>query len=94
VERASLERPAILKLHYEDTLIASSVRPEALGLYWWDPVRQMWLKVPAHLDEDQQAVVAPVTALGTYVLLASPGPGGGTSQHVLFLPLLWKEAGG
>ena len=90
---ASLERPAVLKLHYDDALITSSVRPEALGLYRWDPVRQTWVEVPAHLDEGQQAVVAPVTALGTYLLLASPGSGGEPFQHVLFLPLLLKEGG-
>jgi len=40
------------------------------------------------LDEEQRVIVAPVTALGTYALLAPPGP---WMRNLVFLPLILKR---
>ena len=55
-----LEKPAILKLHYDGALINQSSAPEGLGIYRWNPNSEMWQAVPGGLDEEQRAVVASV----------------------------------
>jgi len=83
----TLEKPAVLKLHYDRALVNSSSAPEGLGIYRWDPIGETWQAVPGSLDEEQKAMVAPVTTLGTYALLASE-----PSHHVIFLPVVPKNA--
>ena len=83
-----LERPALLKLHYDGGLVRSALAPEGLGLYRWDPNGGTWQAVPASLDEERRAMVAPVTTLGTYALLASPGSW--MWSHTIFLPVILK----
>jgi len=83
-----LERPALLKLHYDGGLVRSALAPEGLGLYRWDPNGGTWQAVPAGLDEERRAMVAPVTTLGTYALLASPGSW--MWSHTIFLPVILK----
>jgi hypothetical protein len=85
----TLEKPAILKLHYDQALVATESAPDGLGLYRWNPISETWQAVAGTLDEEQKAVVAPATTLGTYALLAPPGPWMG-SQDRVFLPLVLK----
>jgi hypothetical protein len=86
----TLEKPGMLTLHYDGALAAQT--PEGLGIYRWDPVSETWLAVPGALDADHQAMTAPVTILGTYALLALPGPWNGSSPEIIFLPIIQKES--
>jgi YVTN family beta-propeller protein len=81
-----LEKSVVLKLHYDGALINQSSVPEGLGIYRWDPNSEMWQVVPGSLDEEQKAVVTTVMTLGTYALMAPPGPW----VDVIFLPLILK----
>jgi N-acetylneuraminic acid mutarotase len=83
-----LDKSALLKLHYDGALVNSSSAPEGLGIYRWDPNSGTWQEIGGSLDEEQKAVVIPVTTLGTYALLAPPGSWE-PSQN--FLPLILKE---
>jgi hypothetical protein len=83
----TLEQPAILTLRYDGTLVTLSSAPEGLGIYRWNPIGETWQAVPASLDEGQRVMAAPVTALGTYALLAPPGP---WMRNLVFLPLVLK----
>lgn len=65
----TMTKPAVLKLRYDGALMTPSSTPEELGIYRWDPNRQSWAEVPGRLDEEHQALVAPVTTLGTYALM-------------------------
>ena len=83
---APLTKPAVLKLHYDGELIRPPLSPLDLRLFWWNPANQTWQAVPeASLDEDQEALVARVTALGTYALLA---PRDGHLDNNAFLPII------
>jgi hypothetical protein len=82
----TLEKPAVLKLHYDGALLASSLAPDGLGIYRWDPNSATWQAVPGSLDEGQKAVVAPVRILGTYALLA-PQP----SSTGIYLPIIIRD---
>jgi hypothetical protein len=82
---AELDLPGVLKLRYDGALIDSSSVLEGLGIYRWDPNSEAWRVVPGELDEEQRALVAPVTALGTYALLAPS-----ISPHVVLLPIILK----
>jgi hypothetical protein len=87
---APLSQPALLKLHYDMGLIDLSVRPSELGVFWWSPAHQSWQAVPDdRLDEDQEAVVAPVTIPGIYALLA---PRHELLENAVFLPVIFKGA--
>jgi hypothetical protein len=83
-----LEKPALLKLYYDGALVNSSSAPEGLGIRRWDPTSETWQAVAGSLDEEHRAMVASVTTLGTYALLAPPGSWK-PSQN--FLPLILKE---
>jgi hypothetical protein len=87
----TLDQPAVLKLRYDAGLFRASTTPAGVGLYRWDPLSETWRAVPATLDEGQGAVVAPVVHLGTYALLAPPGPWMGALPPVAFLPLVLRE---
>jgi hypothetical protein len=81
----TLTRPAILTLHYDGTLVNSSSPPAAgLGIYRWEPNSQTWQAVPGRLDAEHRTMVAPITLLGTYALLAPPVP------ETIFLPIIPK----
>jgi hypothetical protein len=85
----SLQRPAVLTLRYDGALVNPAQTPAGLGIYRWNPVSQVWQAVPGNLDEDRKAMVASVTILGTYALLASPGSWSEPTQRV-FLPIIIK----
>jgi hypothetical protein len=86
----TLEKPAILKLYYDQALLNTESAPEGLGIYRWNSISETWQVVAGTVDEEQKAIVAPVTTLGTYALLAPPGPWMG-SQDRVFLPLVLKD---
>jgi len=88
----TLDKPAILKLHYDQALVNTESAPEGLGIYRWDPVSETWQAVAGTLDEEQKAIVAPVTTLGAYTLLAPPGPWMGSRQDQVFLPLVLADS--
>ena len=83
-----LETPGLLKLHYDGALVGRV--PEGLGVYRWDPNGEVWQVVPGRLDEEQKALVATVTALGTYALLAPEGSWIEPLPNTVFLPLILK----
>jgi len=85
-----LEKPAVLKLHYDGALINQSSVSEGLGIYRWEPNSEMWQAVPGSLDEEQRAVVASITTLGTYALMAPVGPW--KEPNVILLPIIFKGA--
>ena len=87
-----LEKPAILKLHYDGALVNSSSAPPGLGIYRWDPTGETWQAVSGDLDEEQKAIVASVTTLGTYALLAPPGSWMKPLPYGIFLPVILKDA--
>jgi photosystem II stability/assembly factor-like uncharacterized protein len=80
----ALEQPAILKLRYDGTLVGSAPTPAGLGLYRWDPNTGTWQVIPGEQDVEQRAMIAPVTALGAYTLLAP------LQQQIIFLPMVLK----
>jgi len=82
----TLEKPAILKLHYDQALVAGA--PAGLGIYRWDPNTDQWQWVPGRIDAGQAAVVASVSVLGTYALLA---PAGLPPMQRVLLPLVLKD---
>jgi hypothetical protein len=83
-----LEKPAVLKLRYDATLVNPSSPPTGLDIYRWNPSDKRWQRVPGSIQEEQRAMVAAVTTLGTYALLAPPGevPRG----ERVYLPLILK----
>jgi hypothetical protein len=82
-----LEKPGILTLHYDGALVNSSSAPEGLSIYRWDPSDGTWQEIGGSLDEEQRAMVAPVTKLGTYALMTSP-----SLPSDIFLPIILKDA--
>jgi hypothetical protein len=86
----TLEKPAVLKLRYDQALVRSSSAPQGLGIYRWNPVSETWQAVPGELDEGRKAMAAPVTTLGTYALLASPGSW--TWPNAVFLPVVLRNS--
>jgi hypothetical protein len=88
---ASLEKPAILTLHYDGALVNSSSTPAGLNIYHWNPISQLWQAVSGKLDEDHKVMIAPITVLGTYALLAPPGPGTGPGSNKILLPIILKD---
>ncbi len=87
----ALEKPAVLKLHYDGALVASSSAPGGSGIYRWDPNGETWQEIGGSLDEEQKAIAASVTTLGTYALLAPPGPWNKPLQDVIFVPVVLKD---
>jgi hypothetical protein len=86
----TLTKPAILSLRYDGALVNPALTPEGLGIYRWEPTSGTWQGIGGEIDEAQQAVTAPVIALGTYALLAPPGPWMEFPQENIFLPLILK----
>ncbi len=84
---STLEKPAILTLRYDQTLVSIPEELTGLGIYRWDLNQQVWEKVPGHLDEDRRVMVASITMLDTFALLAPPGS---WNFHKIFLPLIHK----
>jgi hypothetical protein len=85
-ETGTFIKPVILTLHYN----GASGTPAGLGIYRWDSGSQVWQIVPnSSLNEEHQAVVAPVTNLGMYALLAPPGSWNQGPSNV-FLPVILK----
>lgn len=82
----ALEKPGLLILHYDGTLISGSAALNDLGIYHWDPVSQTWQAVPDSLDEAHQSFSASVTRLGTYALLGPPQE----FTWPIFLPFITK----
>jgi len=82
----TLEKPAILKLHYDQSLVAGA--PAGLGIYRWDPNTDQWQWVPGRIDTEQAAVVAAARTLGAYALLA---PAGVPPTQRMLLPLILKD---
>jgi hypothetical protein len=82
----TLEKPALLTLHYDQALVGPTGVPAGVGLYRWEPTSATWQTVASELDVGQQAVVAPIRALGTYALLAPP-----TARRA-FLPIIQQRA--
>lgn len=80
-----LERPAVLKLHYNSVVTGAPAPPDRLGLYRWDG--GAWQSVPAVVDAKQAAVVASVRTLGTYALMAPPGPWM-EPRHYIYMPVV------
>ena len=85
----TLERPAVLKLRYDRSLVRSL--PEGLGIYRWNPVSEAWQAVPGEIDKQQKAIVAPVTTLGTYALLSPPGSWMDQLPNAIFLPIILRD---
>lgn len=83
-----LEKPAVLKLRYDATLVNQSSPPAGLDIYRWNPSDNSWQRVPGSIEEEQRAMVAAVTTLGTYALLAPPGEV--TRGERVYLPLILK----
>jgi hypothetical protein len=79
-----LERPALLTLHYDR--VFTSLAAAGLGIYRWDPNSMTWREVRGQLDVLPQALVAPVTVLGTYALLAP------SELRRIFLPCVLTRA--
>ena len=88
---ATLEQPAVLKLRYDGALVTSASAQEGLGIYRWDPNSEEWQAVGGSLDEAQRAMVAPVATLGTYALMAPPGPWNQVPLNTVFLPIVLKQ---
>ncbi|MCP4288512.1 MAG: VCBS repeat-containing protein [Gammaproteobacteria bacterium] len=87
----TLEKPSILKLHYDGELVAGSpaLRTE-LSIYRWDPNSQTWQEISSTLNLDQEVRVAPVTILGMYALLGLPNIE--PENQNTFLPIILKMA--
>jgi hypothetical protein len=64
------------------------------NIYRWDPTGETWQAMPSNLDEEQKAMVAPVTTLGTYALLAPPGSWMESLPYGVFLPIILKNSEG
>jgi hypothetical protein len=86
---ATLNKPAVLSLHYDGALVNPAQTPAGLSIYWWNQYDKVWQAVPSHLDEDHKTMVASITTLGTYALLAPPG-GWSEVLNSTFLPLIVK----
>ena len=84
----ALEKPGVLKLHYDGALVGQVL--EGLSIYRWDPNSERWQAMPGSLDAGQKAVVATVTTLGTYALLAPEGPWTEPLPNTVFLPIILK----
>jgi hypothetical protein len=84
----TLEKPAVLELRYDGALLNSISTPEELRIYRWHPSDATWQPVGGSLDEEHKAMVVPTTVLGTYALLAPPGP-----PSRVFLPFVLKGEG-
>ena len=80
-----LDTPAALRARHDPALLADRV-PETLRLHRWDPGVETWEAVTATLDAAHDALVATVTRLGTYALLAPTTP-----SQTVFLPLVMRE---
>jgi hypothetical protein len=66
------DKLGILTMRFDSVLLGSDRAAAHLGLYRWDPASKRWQAVPGQLDLERQELVAQVTALGTYALLAPP----------------------
>jgi hypothetical protein len=81
-----LTKPAVLTLRYDEALVNPALALEDLGLYRWDPANHRWQTVPqSSLNEADKTMVAPVSLLGTYALLAPP-----PASSSVFLPIIRK----
>jgi hypothetical protein len=84
----TLKKPAILTLRYDGLLVDSAaLPPQGLSLYVWNPASTTWQVISNDLNEEHKAVVASITNLGTYALLASSE----AEKESIFLPLLLKN---
>jgi hypothetical protein len=70
---ATLQKPALLSLHYDKALVSGAAPPAGLKIYRWNPTSSTWQPIGGTLDLEHRAITAQVTALGTYALLAPPG---------------------
>jgi hypothetical protein len=87
----TLEKPGLLMLHYDGMLVNLSSTPEGLGIYRWNPTSEIWQAIPGSLDEEQKAMVAPITALGIYALMAPDGSWTDPPLKETFLPIIFKD---
>ncbi len=84
----NLQKPAVLKMIYHQALLDAQWAPQDLQIYWWNPSSQTWEAIPGEVDEYQKAIVAQVTRLGIYALMA---PGAGTTpiqDEWVYLPVI------
>ena len=66
---ATLEKPGVLKLYYDDATLKPGIEVERLEIRRWDPIDAVWKVVPTSLDAEQKVLSAAVKALGTYTLM-------------------------
>jgi hypothetical protein len=80
-----LSKKAVLTLRYDEALVNPGLTPKGLALYRWNPTGHTWeLVKDSSLNEEDKAVVAPVSLLGTYALLALP------TSPAIYLPFISK----
>jgi photosystem II stability/assembly factor-like uncharacterized protein len=83
---ATLAKPAALALRFDQTLVNSSEPPTGLAIYRWNPNNDTWqLVADGELDKEHTTMAAPVTALGTYALLAPSGKWTQPAPHLIFI---------
>jgi photosystem II stability/assembly factor-like uncharacterized protein len=85
----SLEKPVVLTMHYDATLV-NRVTPAGLSIFYWRPGEQRWEPVPSRVDEAQRTVVAQIEALGIYALFAPAGPWTEAEGKEVWLPLMTR----
>jgi hypothetical protein len=88
---ATLKKPAVLALRYDGALVNPTETPTGMSIYWWNPDNQLWQKIGGDVDVEHDAMIAPVTALGIYALLAPPDSWIERSQEAIFLPNILKK---
>ncbi|MEM7131090.1 MAG: hypothetical protein AAF702_32510 [Chloroflexota bacterium] len=84
-----LEKPALLTMHYDESLLDRVRSPTSLGIYRWDGVDAQWKVVESRLDEEQSALVATVLALGTYAVLGQVNEEA-CAECALYIPFIVK----
>ncbi|NOZ72247.1 MAG: hypothetical protein GXP38_10095 [Chloroflexi bacterium] len=77
----TLEKSALLRLHYNDTVLPPEIDPERLEIRRWDPVTSTWKTISATLDDEQRTLSAAVDVLGTYALMVQ-------TQTQVYLPAI------
>jgi hypothetical protein len=85
----SLEKPVVLTMHYDATLV-NRVTPAGLSIFYWRPGEQRWEPVPSRVDEAQRTVAAQIEALGIYALFAPAGPWAQAQGTRVWLPLMTR----
>ena len=82
---SALTRPGVLSLHYDSTLVGTTVPPAGLAIYRWERATGQWERQTGSHDPVRQTVSISLRTLGAYVLLAE------SKQPVaqqLYLPLV------